>query len=36
MKATHREWKLDSHPEHKGFHWRAWVEVERGSWEDED
>jgi hypothetical protein len=36
MKIDFMEWTLDSHPEKRGFHWHAWVEVERGPWEDED
>jgi len=36
MKLSHREWTIDSVPERKGHLWHAWVEVERGPWEDED
>jgi hypothetical protein len=36
IKVQHREWEIRSFPERKGFLWHAWVEVERGPWEDED
>ncbi|SAL01650.1 hypothetical protein AWB80_08177 [Caballeronia pedi] len=36
VKVEHREWEIRSFPEQRGFLWHAWVEVERGPWEDED
>ena len=36
MKIKHREWTVDSVPQQRGHHWHAFVEVERGPWEDED
>jgi hypothetical protein len=36
MKVEHYEWTIQSVPEKKGHFWHAWVEVERGPWEDLD
>lgn len=36
MKIEHREWRIDSAPQRHGHLWHAWVQVERGPWEDED
>ncbi|WP_233469266.1 hypothetical protein [Caballeronia glathei] len=35
MKIQHREWPITSAPQRRGHLWQAWVEVERGPWEDE-
>ncbi len=36
MKIEHGEWNIESVPERKNHLWHAWIEVERGPWEDED
>lgn len=36
MKIEHREWRIDSAPQRHGHLWHAWVQVERGPWENED
>ncbi|MFM0327887.1 hypothetical protein [Caballeronia glebae] len=35
-KLEHHDWTIHTRPEKKGFHWHAWVEVERAPREDED
>jgi hypothetical protein len=36
VKVEYREWTIKSFPEKRGFLYHAWIEVERGPWEDED